>query len=152
MLREWLDTAVREVSKPPLWIWPLIGVSAMLLGACEESDTAGEVGRLLLSNAPGILTAAAVAIRANGKIRISDAERDRIAAQAHAESVSAMASTMKAMRADLDTAQSAAQDALRREREAREHAKKLDQRCDALQRELNDVLRVLRAGGIPVGG
>jgi len=59
---------------------------------------------------------------------------------------------MKAMRADLDTAQSAAQDALRREREAREHAKKLDQRCDALQRELNDVLRVLRAGGIPVGG
>lgn len=151
MLREWLDTVIHEVSKPPLWIWPLIGVSAMLLGACGESDTAGEVGRLVLGNAPGILTAAAVAIRANGKIRISDAERDRIAAQAHAESVSTMASTMKAMRADLDTAQSAAQEALRREREAREHAKKLDQRCDALQRELSDMQRVLRAGGIPVG-
>jgi len=151
MLREWLYAVIREVSKPPLWLWAIAGTSVVLLGACAEADSVGEFGHLALSNAPGILTAIAIAIRAQSKIRISDAERDRIAAAAHAESVSAMASTMRSMRADLDTAQSAAQDALRREREAREHAKKLDQRCDALQRELSDMQRVLRAGGIPVG-
>jgi len=145
---------LREFKRIPPLVWAVAGV-ALSLGACIDTSAAqpfGEIAKLALSNAPGILAAIGIAIRAQGKIKITDAERERIAAAAHAEAVATMAQTVRSMRADLDLAQGAASEALRRERDAESRARKLDARCDSLKLELDEVRRILRSGGIAVGG
>jgi len=147
-LRGHSEFVLREASKIPPLLWAIAGV-ALSLSACIDAGSAqtfGDIAKIAFSNAPGILAAVGIAIRAQGKIKLTDSERDRIAAAAHADAVSSMAATVKSMRADLDTAQGAASEALRREREARDHSAKLDARCDALQRELEELRRILRTG------
>lgn len=120
----------------------LTGACAVVLASCAETDGLASVA----GSVPGVLAALAIAMRAQAKIRVADAERERIAAEAHAAAVEQLATTMRGLRADLDTAQSAAQSALARERECERRVREVDARCDALARECAELRRAVMSG------
>lgn len=120
----------------------LTGAAIVCVAACADVD-----GVLPIAGSiPGLLAALGIAMRAQARIRVADAERERIATEAHAAAVEQLASTMRGLRADLDTAQAAAQSALARERECERRVRDLDARLDAMAREHAELRRSVMSG------
>lgn len=120
----------------------MTGAVAVVLASCADAD-----GMLPLAGSiPGVLAALGIALRAQARIRVADAERERIATEAHAAAVEQLAETIRGLRADLDTAQAAVTSALSRERDCERRVRELDARCDALAAEHAELRRAITAG------